>query len=371
MCDSNSDYSERPAKRAKVESKSEAAKAEIQVGFLDHIVCKPGQLIGQYKIEKTIGEGSFGRVVHAKNVISGEDAALKIIKNDPDKLKIAMAEIGALKSIASNDPYDESFCIKMLDYIISDEYLCILFPVLGMSAYDLIKKTTFDSFPMDDLRHISHQLCHAVNFLHRNGMTHTDLKTENILFVDSTYTIYYDVQKECYFKKLNRTDIRLIDFGLLTRDEDAHSSLVSTQYYRAPEVIMELGWSHPCDVWSVGCILVEMYFGSTLFDTQGEALEHLSMMEKTLGPIPVTMATRSKTNYFKDGILDWKWKYLEGSEIPLEKYKLFETDDDTKLFELIEKLLEYEPGERISLSEALKYPFFNKLRLQQVNNMKL
>ena len=47
----------------------------------------------------------------------------------------------------------------------------------------------------------------------------------------------------------------------------------------------ELGWSQPCDVWSVGCIMFELYLGFTLFQTHDNR-EHLAMMEKILGPIP-------------------------------------------------------------------------------------
>ena len=43
--------------------------------------------------------------------------------------------------------------------------------------------------------------------------------------------------------------------------------IVSTRHYRAPEVILELGWSHPCDVWSIGCIIYELATGTTLFQT--------------------------------------------------------------------------------------------------------
>ena len=42
---------------------------------------------------------------------------------------------------------------------------------------------------------------------------------------------------------------------------------MSTRHYRAPEVILELGWSHPCDVWSIGCIMYELATGTTLFQT--------------------------------------------------------------------------------------------------------
>ena len=48
---------------------------------------------------------------------------------------------------------------------------------------------------------------------------------------------------------------------------------------------LELGWSQPCDVWSVGCIMFELYLGFTLFQTHDNR-EHLAMMEKILGPIP-------------------------------------------------------------------------------------
>ena len=64
---------------------------------------------------------------------------------------------------------------------------------------------------------------------------------------------------------VSRTDIKVIDFGSATFDWEHHSTIVSTRHYRAPEVILELGWSQPCDVWSIGCILFELYLGFTLF----------------------------------------------------------------------------------------------------------
>jgi dual-specificity kinase len=61
---------------------------------------------------------------------------------------------------------------------------------------------------------------------------------------------------------------------------------VSTRHYRAPEVILGLGWSFPCDLWSVGCILAELATGDALFQTH-ENLEHLAMMERVgLGGAP-------------------------------------------------------------------------------------
>lgn len=48
---------------------------------------------------------------------------------------------------------------------------------------------------------------------------------------------------------------------------------------------LELGWTQPCDVWSIGCIIFELYLGITLFQTHDNR-EHLAMMERILGTIP-------------------------------------------------------------------------------------
>jgi dual-specificity kinase len=53
-----------------------------------------------------------------------------------------------------------------------------------------------------------------------------------------------------------------------------------------------LGWSYPCDIWSVGCILLELFTGDATFQTH-ENLEHLAMMEGIFGKIPVSMALSS------------------------------------------------------------------------------
>lgn len=127
--------------------------------------------------------------------------------------------------------------------------------------------------------------------------------------------MFYFQRRE--YRRVKRTDVRLIDFGSATFDHEHHSTIVSTRHYRAPEVILgklvilhrhmtlqettcywnlqqtyvlidtvaELGWAQPCDVWSIGCIMFELYLGITLFQTHDNR-EHLAMMERILGPVP-------------------------------------------------------------------------------------
>jgi dual-specificity kinase len=103
-------------------------------------------------------------------------------------------------------------------------------------------------------------------------------------------------------KVLLDTEIRLIDFGSATFQDEYHSSVVSTRHYRAPEIILGLGWSYPCDIWSIGCILVEFYTGDALFQTH-DNLEHLAMMEAVVSAridstlvTQVNRSTRNGTN---------------------------------------------------------------------------
>lgn len=149
----------------------------------------------------------------------------------------------------------------------------------------LQKDNNYNPYPLEQVRHISYQLCHSVKFLHDHQLTHTDLKPENILFIDSSYEVAYDNRRKRGVRRVKNSEVRLIDFGSATFDHEHHSSIVSTRHYRAPEVILELGWSQPCDVWSIGCIMFELYLGITLFQTHDNR-EHLAMMERILGPIP-------------------------------------------------------------------------------------
>jgi dual-specificity kinase len=125
--------------------------------------------------------------------------------------------------------------------------------------------------------------------LHDLNLIHTDLKPENILLCDAGYqTFTYNrripssqvasVRQASQRRVLLNPDIRLIDFGSATFQDEYHSSVVSTRHYRAPEIILGLGWSFPCDIWSIGCILVEFYTGDALFQTH-DNLEHLAMIQ--------------------------------------------------------------------------------------------
>ncbi|XP_029161532.1 dual specificity protein kinase CLK2 isoform X2 [Nylanderia fulva] len=335
-----------------------------------HLVYQSGDILAnRYKVLATLGEGTFGKVVKVKDLQMDHVMALKIIKNVEKYREAAKLEINALEKIAVKDPEGQHLCVKMLDWFNYHGHMCIAFEMLGLSVFDFLRDNSYQPYPLEHVRHMGYQLCYAVKFLHDNKLTHTDLKPENILFVDSDYESSYNSKKRRDTRRVKRTDIRLIDFGSATFDHEHHSTIVSTRHYRAPEVILELGWSQPCDVWSIGCILFELYLGITLFQTHDNR-EHLAMMERILGVIPSRMARKTKTKYFYHGKLDWDDKSSAGRYVrdnckPLHRYMLSDDEEHRHLFNLIQKMLEYEPSQRLTLKDALTHPFFDALPASQ------
>lgn len=333
-----------------------------------HLLCKGGDILhARYQIIRLLGEGTFGKVVQCKDLLrNNEDVALKIIRNVEKYREAAKLEINVLNKINERDTKGDSLCVRMLDWFDYHGHMCISFNMLGLSVFEFLKENCYQPYSIDHVRHIAYQLCKAVKFLHDNHLTHTDLKPENILFANSEADIVFDVIKNKDYNLVRCPDICLIDFGSATFDHEHHSTIVSTRHYRAPEVILELGWSHPCDVWSVGCIIFELYTGYTLFQTH-DNLEHLAMMERILGQIPQFMMRRTKkSKYFYRGHLDWddsssSGRYVFDNCRPLQKYMLSDTEDHRLLFDLIRQMLEYDVSYRVSLKESLRHPFFRKL----------
>jgi dual-specificity kinase len=186
----------------------------------------------------------------------------------------------------------------------------------------------------------------------------------------------------------------LIDFGSATFDDEYHSSVVSTRHYRAPEIILNLGWSFPCDIWSIGCIIVEFFTGDALFQTH-DNLEHLAMMEAVCdGKIDSKIikqvqsgrgsSANSAAKFFIRNKLDypnnetqrasrkyvkamkhlnvsWFAFYLRGKLLTAaQEFIPSSTPFNKQLLDLLRKIFVYDPKQRITAKQALKHPWFKE-----------
>ncbi|KAJ9119026.1 hypothetical protein QFC22_003515 [Naganishia vaughanmartiniae] len=276
-----------------------------------HYIVTPGSYFGpqhKFRIIRLLGQGTFGKVVEAtERGKSLHKVAVKIIRAVPKYREAAGIEIRVLRTLRDNDPENTHKCIHLLDTFDWRNHICLVTPLYGQSVFDFLKENKFQPFPEKHIQSFAASLLDSLKFLHRLNLIHTDLKPENILLVSNAY--YQTGERRANAKGrhiLRDTEIRLIDFGSATFDNEFHSSVVSTRHYRAPEIILGLGWSFPCDLFSVGCILVEFYTGDALFQTH-DNLEHLAMMEVVMGKMPLPIANRA-------------WGILQGQQAGLPEY---------------------------------------------------
>ncbi|CAL4975516.1 unnamed protein product [Urochloa decumbens] len=339
-----------------------------------HYVFDLGEnLTRRYKILSKMGEGTFGRVLECWDRETREYVAIKVVRSIRKYRDAAMIEIDVLNRLAENEKY-RSLCVQIQRWFDYRNHICIVFEKLGPSLYDFLKRNRYQPFPVELVREFGRQLLESVAYMHELRLIHTDLKPENILLVSSEYikvpSSKKSSQDEMHFKCLPKSSaIKLIDFGSTAFDNQEHNSIVSTRHYRAPEIILGLGWSFPCDIWSVGCILVELCSGEALFQTH-ENLEHLAMMERVLGPIPEHMirkASSSAQKYFRRATrLNWPEGAVSRESIravrKLDRLKdlVSRSADQSRavLADLLQGLLRFEPSDRLTAQEALDHPFF-------------
>ncbi|XP_052186613.1 serine/threonine-protein kinase AFC2-like isoform X1 [Diospyros lotus] len=332
-------------------------------------------LTPRYKILRKIGEGTFGQVLECWDREAKEMVAIKVIRSIKKYREAAKVEVDVLQLLGRHDRIG-SRCVQIRNWFDYRNHICIVFEKLGPSLFDFLRKNNYRPFPVDLVREIARQLLECVAFMHDMRLIHTDLKPENILFVSPDYVKVPDykvgswsLKDGYYLKRLPKSSaIKVIDFGSTAYERQDHNYIISTRHYRAPEVILGLGWSYPSDIWSVGCILVELCSGEALFQTH-ENLEHLAMMERVLGPIPQHMlksVDRHAEKYVRRGKLEWPEGATSRESIKavlklprLQNLIMHHVDHSAgDLIDLLQGLLRFDPSIRMTAYEALRHPFF-------------
>ena len=323
----------------------------------------------RYLLEKVIGRGSFGQVVRAYDSVEGQHVAIKIIKNNARYVEQALSEVRMTAYLNRIDPRDEHAIMRLRDKFIFRGHQCLVLELLSFSLYDLIRSTDFFGVSLNLVRKFARQILSCLSFLARPdiNVAHCDLKPENVLL-----------------RHPQRSAIKVVDFGASCRVSDAMFTYVQSRFYRAPEVILGIPYDTQVDVWSLGCMLVELHTGYPLFAGRDEG-DQISIIVERIGLPPKHMLDKGKkTEMFfdRDEHGDYRLKYgltkKETMVIPKSKpVKLFveeltgngsgkrkrssdgHSDSDYNVFlTLTDLMLQYDPNVRITAEEALRNPFF-------------
>ncbi len=260
-----------------------------------------------YKVEETLGEGSYGKVYKVKQRTSNKVYAMKLIRKDiesEESNKSFLNEIYILRKL------DHPNILKIFEFFSDQKYWYFIMDYLpkGDLFTEICNMKYYDEYLTAK---IMKQIFSCISYLNKLKIVHRDLKPENMMVAS---------------KSEDDISIKLIDFGTachINKDNILHA-VCGTTFYIAPEVING-NYGVECDMWSAGVILYILLCGDPPFyaKTDDEIFK---------------LILNSEPDY-----TNGEWKYV--SE---------EAKDLTK------KLLQKKPKKRINPLDALKHPFITK-----------
>ncbi|EPT04997.1 hypothetical protein FOMPIDRAFT_1112907 [Fomitopsis schrenkii] len=242
----------------------------------------------KYLILDILGQGTFGQVVKCQNMKTHEVVAVKVVKNKPAYFNQSMMEVTILELLNNQcDPQDEHHILRLRDSFIHKSHLCLVFELLSSNLYELIKQNQFQGLSTQLVKVFTAQLLDAMNILKEARLIHCDLKPENILL-----------------KSLQSPQIKVIDFGSACHERQTVYTYIQSRFYRSPEVLLGIPYTAAIDMWSLGCIAVELFLGLPLFPGTSE-YNQITRIVEMLGTPPQYMLDMGKqTGQFFDHYID-------------------------------------------------------------------
>lgn len=289
----------------------------------------------KYRLISKKGEGTFSEVLKAQSIRSGKHVAIKCMKNHFDSIEQVnnLREIQALRRLAGHPN------IIKLTEVLYDEptgRLALVFELMDMNVYEAIKGRRH-YLPDQKVRHYMYEMLKALDYMHRNGIFHRDVKPENLLLMDD--------------------EIKLADLGSCRGiySRQPFTEYISTRWYRAPECLLTDGfYNFKMDLFAAGCVCFEIVALFPLFPGQNE-MDQIQKIHNVLGTPPADLLTRK----FKRNASHMDFNFPEKKGTGIERLI---PHADADLTELMKKLVRYDPDERILARQALKDPYFRELR---------
>ena len=201
-----------------------------------------------YKIENTIGRGTFATVKRCKNRATGERFAVKVLSkkkmSEEDKANI-QTEIEILTSM------DHPNIVRLVEVFEDERHWCLVMELMkGGELFDKILEC--EQFSEKEARDAVMALVDAISYCHAKGVVHRDIKPENLLLED---------------KNMGISSLKIADFGLsrLLEEGKMASTACGTPGYVAPEILESQPYGFPCDYWSIGVVAFILLSGTAPF----------------------------------------------------------------------------------------------------------
>ncbi|KAJ4488299.1 kinase-like domain-containing protein [Lentinula aciculospora] len=309
----------------------------------DYQVVNHDHLAYRYEVIDTLGKGSFGQVLHCRDHCTGESVAIKIIRNKKRFHHQALVEIKILDNLRKWDAEEKHHVIKMTEHFYFRNHLCIAMELLSINLYELIKANGFVGFTTALIRRFTSQMLMSLTLMRHHRIVHCDLKPENVLL-----------------RHPAKSALKVIDFGSSCLEHEKIYTYIQSRFYRSPEVILGMNYHMAIDMWSLGCILAELYTGYPIFPGENEQ-EQLSCIMEVLG-VPdkefINRSSRKKLFFEPNGapraVINSKGRRRRpGTKTLTQALRC----NDEDFIDFIAKCLVWDPERRIKPQAALRHPF--------------
>ncbi|XP_028666278.1 homeodomain-interacting protein kinase 2 isoform X2 [Erpetoichthys calabaricus] len=363
-------------------SKNSGSNSEGDYQLVQHeVLCS---MTNTYEVLEFLGRGTFGQVVKCWKRGTNEIVAIKILKNHPSYARQGQIEVSILARLSTESADDYNF-VRAYECFQHKNHTCLVFEMLEQNLYDFLKQNKFSPLPLKYIRPILQQVATALMKLKSLGLIHADLKPENIMLVDPARQPYR---------------VKVIDFGSASHVSKAVcSTYLQSRYYRAPEIILGLPFCEAIDMWSLGCVIAELFLGWPLYPGASE-YDQIRYISQTQGlPAEYLLSAGTKTTRFFNRDPDsayplWRLKTpedhegetgikskearkyifnclddmaqvnmttdLEGSDMLAEKA------DRREFIDLLKKMLTIDADKRITPIETLNHPFVTMTHLLDI-----
>ncbi|XP_046327547.1 serine/threonine-protein kinase ICK-like [Haliotis rufescens] len=284
--------------------------------------------MNRYQLTKQLGDGTYGSVLLATHIETGEKVAVKKMK----KKYYSWDECLSLREVKSLRKLNHPNIVKLKEVIRENDMLYFVFEFMKENLYQMMKDRE-KLLPGSVVRNIIYQVLQGLAYMHKQGFFHRDLKPENLL---------------CAGPEL----VKIADFGLAreTRSRPPYTDYVSTRWYRAPEVLLRsTNYSSPIDIWALGCIMAELYTLRPLFPGSSE----IDQIFKTC----TCLGTPSKEEWPEGYQLASSMNYRFPQTVPVSLKSLIPSADKDGL-DIMARMLKWNPSHRPGSSQCLRHPYF-------------
>uniref|UniRef100_A0A7E4VX10 non-specific serine/threonine protein kinase n=1 Tax=Panagrellus redivivus TaxID=6233 RepID=A0A7E4VX10_PANRE len=274
------------------------ADGEYQV-IRNEILVSPYQ--NKYEVLDFLGKGTFGQVVKAWKKGTNEIVAIKILKKHPSYARQGQIEVSILSRLSTENAEEFNF-VRAYECFQHKNHTCLVFEMLEQNLYDYLRTNKFQPLPLHNIRPILQQVLTALNKLRELELIHADLKPENIMLVDPVSQPFR---------------VKVIDFGSAShRSKAITNTYLQSRYYRAPEIILGLPFKEAIDMWSLGCVVAELFLGWPLYPGASE-YDQIRFITTTQGyPTAAMLKSGVKTHrFFIKDTKTKQWRLKTNEEI--------------------------------------------------------